>query len=78
MTIGWEEDFTAVNESQGVLELCVVILNITGNAFPEDIAITLAAITIPGTAAGWLLSLAYTSFCFVICSLLVLCRPWRL
>ncbi len=54
MTIGWEELFTSVNERRGILEICVRTLSVTGNTFPRDTSITLAAITIRGTAAGWL------------------------
>ncbi len=62
MTIGWEELFTSVNERRGILEICVRTLNVTGNTFPRDISITLAAITIRGTAAGWLFATIYPLF----------------
>ena len=64
MSIGWEETFTSVNEGQGALEICVCTLSVTGSTFPTDVSITLAAITIRGTAAGWLFLLSQVSFGF--------------
>ena len=51
-----------MNEGHGVLEICVCTLNVIGNPFPPYISITLAANTIPVTAAGWLFSPSYVSF----------------
>ena len=62
VTIGWEKGFSWVNEGDGVLEICVRTLNVIGNPFPPHITITLAANTIPVTAAGWLFSPSYVSF----------------
>ena len=45
-----------MNESHGILNLCVRVLNITGDIFPPGITISLAANTTSGTATGQLYS----------------------
>ena len=51
--IGWERNVTSINEGQSPLELCVRVLNIDDDvAFPEGFEVSLAAVTIRGTAVG--------------------------
>ena len=52
MIIGWEQNVTCVNETQGTLELCISIMNLDAAQELALAEISLSTNTIRGTAAG--------------------------
>ena len=52
LTIGWEQNFTTVNENQGSVELCLSITDVDPREDITGFSVILFIGTIRGTAAG--------------------------
>ena len=52
LTIGWERNFTSVNENHGLLEVCLIIRDVNEYYILIGFSVKLFVSTIHGTAAG--------------------------